>query len=953
MDFLRDESSGSSTGQYHQSISALPPGPRVGTATSPVPASAVVPPSAYLGEAAVIVTTDIERSTAIAEQLGHDWTTVVATHHAIVQWHFNAEGGFEASNQGDGFLYLFGSVDAATRAAIRVQRNLAASEMTADRLQIRIGIHIGRVGYLNRLGLIGVDIHRCARITAAAGGGQILLSAGAAEELRSHDRSATLVDHGRFALKGLNQPERLFELALGNRRVTGGLRARPLEPALPEPAGDLIGRRSLMRQLQRDVIDNPNAGVVTLCGTGGVGKTRLAVEFLRTLNQCPWLFVDLSNVESPDQLVPELALALGLGAGPDLQLADVAEELRSRSPVVVLDNLEQIIDAAPTVAELAQLAPEAKLVVTSRRPLRVAGESVIEVEPLPATPPDPKRAHPMGNQRRAMGAAELSPAAHLFVHLAAFETPSAAELADVERICVAVDGLPLAIELAAGRLTAFSVRGLADSLMASVDVLVGGRRDAPRRHQALEATVRWSYDLLDSTEREVFAWLSQLPGGASASTISQLTGLTAGAAMNALHALVEHHLVGVRRHSGRNSRFRILRVIREVASEQLLLPPQRRRIRAATTRHFSRVAGEASRKLQGPEQLAGYETLRTELDNVAATFGWVGDDGIEVDDVLPTASRMLLFWWQGNLSTGIEWLRHLTGHDGVNRSVSYADGLSSLAMLCRYGGASGEAVALAMQVIDICQMDQGRNHTLATALGITASSHAAYGNRDLALADAQLAVDLSQELPDSLRAFHLNTCANVFLAENHIDQAEQLYTSSMALFDSAGATWLQGTPLSRLAECALRTGDVVRAEELALDALSKWGASPGANGTLRVRTTLARILWCQGRFDDAETVARDSLELAIELANHGDIPWATVVLAAVEVSRSNHKNAAMILGFSEQTARRFAQPVGGCLRYELLSAVEEARSVLGSNFEGSFAQGERMTMADLVGAVAW
>ncbi len=892
-----------------------------------IPASVVQPPSRYIGPNSTILVTDIEASTALAQTLDNDWTRQVAAHHELAHQCLNRTGGFEASNQGDGFLYLFDSVASAVAGAIELRNRIDRSPDIDDRLQSRIGIHHGDVRFLPELGLIGLDIHRCSRVAGAGRGGQILLSGAAADQLPLSDHGYQLIEHGRFVLKDLRVPERLVEVT-DRPRTHGAPRARPVGGELPATHGNLIGRADHMNRLLTFAHRGGGGSLLTLSGTGGVGKTRLAVELLNNLSDRLFHLVDLSHIEDTDQVLPEIAAAIGLDAARQADPAAIADELEAGRWVIVLDNLEQLVDVASHIGQIARLAPAASVITTSRRPLQLANENLVEVLPL-------------STARSESG--DMSVAAELFLEFAAIESPDPDDLEAIEQICQSVDGLPLAIELAAGRLSVFPLIELRNELERSLTLLAGGRRDLPPRHQALDQTVRWSYDLLTPNAQEIARWLSQLPAGATTDSMSDLVGLSNDETVTAIAALAEHRLANVEASSQQRARVRMLRVVREAIAMSTLDTSELQTVRAGCASSLTTLVRHRSRSLQGPQQMLSYQVLDDELENLTTLFQWATTDQTLLPEAVATANGLLMFWWQGHLQEGLDWMQRLLDVPETKHLPQYAESLVRLAVLSTYGGAAGRAVELAREAVDVCR--QSNNHglldnwTIATGLQIQAATHSSWGERDLALSTVHEALEIDRAMPDVLRPMQLVSDGNILLAEHETELASELFTESFNLFEARGDTWLCGTPLSRLAECSLRTGDLDKAEERATSALRHWDASPGLNGKVRAQSTLARVYWTMDRIDEAETLTAAALELTEEVINHGDLPWALIVLASVHASRGQHQEAGLLLGLSRELAESYAQPIKGALDNELRPAVVSVQQALGDQFDDVLTQG--------------
>jgi len=410
--------------------------------------------------------TDVEGSTKLLHELGAErYAGTLAEHRRVLRGAFAAHGGVEVDTQGDAFFVAFATARAALAAAEQAQAQLA--------VPVRMGIHTG-TPLLGEEGYVGVDVHRAARIAAAGHGGQVLVSASTASLI---DRG--LRDLGEHRLKDLSAPERIYQ--------AGEEEFPPLKTLyrtnLPMAAYPLIGREPELAEVLSLLRDGTR--LVTVTGPGGTGKTRFALQAAAELADefADGVFwVPLQALTDANLVLP--AVAQALDARGDLETF-----LRERHTLLLLDNFEHVLDAAREVAELVTTCPRLRLLVTSRAPLRIAGEHDLPLDPLPD-----------------------GDANALFVEraLAAGRRVEADET--VVALCRRLDNLPLALELAAARTKHLDPAALLDRLDRTLPVLTGGRRDAPERQRTLRATIEWSYDLLDQEASRLFARLSVFAG---------------------------------------------------------------------------------------------------------------------------------------------------------------------------------------------------------------------------------------------------------------------------------------------------------------------------------------------------------------------------------------------------------------------------------------------------------
>ena len=909
-------------------------------------AAEISPPLDLVGSRIVIVFTDTEKSTRLAQRLGDEWAEALSGHHRVIQSRLRQRGGFEASNQGDGFNYLFRDVRAAVTAVVDACQALLDTPADQPQFRDRFAVHIGEVGFVASVGFMGLDFHRAARIADAANGNQILLSETALLELGDAlPPGLQLADHGYFWLKDIRRPERIIELVLPTAEPRG-LRARSVGSIdLPPTPSRLVGRDELLAELLSLVEEARPGAVISLVGFGGVGKTRLAIELLRTVEGRPGHFVDLSQTEDVSQLARALTNSLGLDPAVPPTLGVAAQELEARRAVVVLDNFEQLVAAAPDVATMARHAPNVVVVVTSRLELRIAEEIVVEVPPLRT---EPTTSAP-------------SAAVELFQHL----TDSRGERSDrgehdaeaIAAICTALDGIPLALELAVGRLATLGLTELASQVERSIAVLAGGRRDSPERHRALISSVLWNYGMLSAEAQHLFKAMSLLPAGGTTQTLAAASELDETAVVDAIAELDDNRLITVQDDGSGRRRFSMLRVIREVARTELERNDESPARQASTVHVVTALVRGSAAALNGPDQAVAYRALHDDLDNLRAILGWAADDPGLLDLALAASADLTTFWWQsGHLIEGLEWLRRLCNASGARGCRNYARALVQTSILAMYGGEADEAISAGETAVARCRTEGRTGGTLSAGLHVLAAAYSARGLRELALDTIAEATRIDRGLPDPIRAFHLVSAGNVLLAEDGVSLAERNYRESLEIFTALGESWMRAAPISRLAEVALRRGELAEALELAHEGLDRWRESPGVGGRARAQAGLARAKWCAGDLGEAEALANDAFDWACEVNALGELPWAFAVLGAVGASHERFEQAAELFGLAYGFAQSFGQPVHGCLHHELAPAVASVDHALGADQAASLVDiGRRRSVADVVrtGRAAW
>jgi predicted ATPase/class 3 adenylate cyclase len=608
--------------------------------------------------------TDIEGSTRLVQALGDRFGEILAEHHNLLREVFEDRGGVEVSTEGDAFFVVFTSATAAVEAAVRAQQVLAAHRWPHDAaVRVRMGVHTGE-GVLVGGSYVGLDVHRAARIASAAHGGQVIVSDATralVQGSRGHD--LRLKDLGDHLLKDLERAEHLYQVCSdglpSDFPSPRSISARPNN--LPAAMTPFIERA---REVDAILELMAASRLVTLTGPGGTGKTRLGLKVAteRLLNYEDGAFaVFLAPVEDPDLVPSMIAATLGLREQGMTPIADsLRDHLSDKHMLLVLDNFEQVVPAATVVSELLLAAPRVDALVTSRARLRVSGEREYPVPPMAL--PDPEQLPPV----EALSGYE---AIELFVDRARAIVPNF-DLTDgnaraIAEICWRLDGLPLAIELAAARIRLLGPEEMLQRLPKGLAFLAEGARDVPARQQTLRNAIAWSYDLLDEPLRAFFRRLGVFVGGWSFGFVDEVCdpdGELGIDALTALEGLIENNLVLSLETDRGTTRFRMLQTIREFALE-VLDEEERASVRRRHAEFFLVFVEARSEALtRDPDALA--ETA-LEHDNVRAALRWAIDNS-EAEMALRISSSLWRFWMlQSHLAEGRNWLTEVLALRGA------------------------------------------------------------------------------------------------------------------------------------------------------------------------------------------------------------------------------------------------------------------------------------------------
>ena len=535
--------------------------------------------------------TDIEGSTKLLHELGAAaYAHALAGHRRVLREAFGAKGGVEVDTQGDAFFFAFPTAPGALQAAAEALEGLASAP-----IRVRMGIHTG-TPHLAEEGYVGVDVHRAARIAACGHGGQVLVSAATAALVDTHGLS----DLGEHRLKDLSAPERIYQLGSGDFPPLKSL----YQTNLPVPATPFLGRDEELAIVTTAIAESR---LVTLTGPGGTGKTRLAIQAAAEVADAfpdgVW-WVSLTPIRDATRVRAAIAQALQAKGELEGQIGD-------KRLLLILDNFEQVIDAATDLAALQGACPNLRLVVTTREVLQVAGEHAYAVPPL-----KPDDATQLFNTRALSARTDFQPG------------PA------VDELCARLEHLPLAVELAAARVRVLSPELLLDRLGQRLDLLQGGR-DADPRQQTLRATVQWSYDLLSPTEQKLFARLSVFAGGYTLEAAEEVCE----ADLDTLASLVEKSLL---RQSA--SRFWMLETIREFAAERLEASGEEPEIRLRHAAFFTTFAVESDPKLRTQEQIQWMTRFQQERNNIRAALEFLAARPERAEEEARLAGACSYFW---------------------------------------------------------------------------------------------------------------------------------------------------------------------------------------------------------------------------------------------------------------------------------------------------------------------
>jgi predicted ATPase/class 3 adenylate cyclase len=795
--------------------------------------------------------TDIEGSTALVNRLGDRYGEALSAQRALMRAAVAECRGREMGTEGDSFFVVFESAGDAVGCCLAAQRALAGHHWPDGiAVRVRMGLHSGEP-VRHEDGYIGMDVHRAARIAAAAHGGQVVLSD--ATRLLAQSRlpaGVSVRDLGFHRLKDIEAAERIYQLAgAGLREDFPALKSLGTQASLPTPLTPLVGRDGDLEHL-RAAITRPDVRLMTLTGTGGVGKTRLALAAAASLAEAfphGVFFIALAAVRDAEIMWKTLAESLGVaGDGPAADL--VTAYLGERRALLVLDNLEQLDQAATVVAALLADAAGVTVLATSRRPLHLPGE---HEQPVPALelPRDADAA-----------AVAASGAAQLFAQQAGMVRPgfvlTEGNAADIAAICGRLDGLPLAIELAASRVRLLAPKALLARLDQSLG-LAAADAGRPLRQQTMRNLVAWSYDLLAPEAAEAFRRMSVFAGGCDLDALAAVAAAGDGPAARAdplqLAAdLMDVSLITVTEGAGGEPRAGLLETIRPYALEQLELAGDLDGTCRAHAQHYAGVAERADEQLRasGPAHFDALDRLEAEHDNLRAALAWaLGTSaagpaghhdraglGLRLVDALG------LFWYRrGYLAEGRRWLQRaveLTAEDGgapLGRAAHW------LGVLLEQQGETRASLALFERSLAIWR-DLGDQDQQARELNSLGIAHHRLGDLDAARVLLEESAAIAREIGSGFRlAAALTNLGQAESGAGNFDRATRVLQEALALDQKEGDMLGVALDQQSLAGVSLRAGRAGEALGL-LSAMSGYVASCGDAELLSTTLELAAAI---------------------------------------------------------------------------------------------------------------
>jgi predicted ATPase/class 3 adenylate cyclase len=891
--------------------------------------------------------TDIEGSTRRWESHPDEMRAALARHDALVRAAVARTGGRVFKAIGDAFCAAYPGTREALDGALAIQRALAAEEWGATGpLRVRAAIHVGAAEERDD-DFFGPALNRVARLLSAGHGGQTLLSRAAADAVADAlPTGVSLRDLGERRLKDLARSERIFQAAAPDLPADfPPLRTLDTRPNnLPAQATTLVGREVELAQV-RGLLRRDGTRLVTLSGPGGAGKTRLAVqavaEMVDEFAHGVW-FVALAPIRDHRLVLPAVAAALGVKEAPDAAPVERLKEfLRARSLLLVLDNFEQVLDAGPAVADLLAAAPGLKVLVTSRVLLRVYGEHDFPVPPLG-----------LPDRGRSFRSCCQSDAVRLFAERARAVRPdfvvNDANAAALAALCAQLDGLPLAIELAAAQVRMFSPEAMLAELCracgggGSLQLLAGGARDLPERQRTLRGAIAWSYDLLDEDERAAFRRLGVFSGGWDRGGAAVVLDKNRSAA--ALQSLLDKSLLRVCEEGG-EPRFEMLETLREFALERLDEHGEVEDARSRHAKHFLSLAESCRSRLEGPDQQSWSERLAREFENFRAAL----DHALvrrDADAALRFAANLGPLWNQrGRYSEGRAQLEAALALGGGAPTETRARAVYALGQMHNGLGDLPQARRRLEEALEMFRA-LGDPRGAVDALTTLAWVRMYQGDHGGAEKLTEELLEESRLLGEPRRrALALERAAYVAQERGRPERGLPLLEEALELMrkaqDKAGIALI----LNVLGEHVRTTRDFARAAALYEESLTLSRRLESTFWISAAAMNLGVCLMRLGRLAEALPLMTESLRITHGICNKRNVPPALIGLAALGALGGKPEPAAALLGAAEKLLREQDTVLVYADRSEHDETTRAVRAALDAEaFEAALAAGRGLTL---------
>ena len=903
--------------------------------------------------------TDIEDSTKRWEENAPAMQTALAHHDELLRSAIEERGGYVFKTVGDAYCAAFPTAPDALEVALGIQRRLLSFEWEQiGPLGVRMALHTGAAQ--ERDGdYFGPPVNRVARLLSAAHGSQVLLSLPAQELVRDQlPAGSSLRDLGEHRLKDLFRPERVFQLVSPDlpsvfpplRTLDAYRNNLPLQPT------PLIGREKEIAEVY-ERLSRPEVRLLTLTGAGGTGKTRLGLQAAAELTQAfedGVYFVSLAAIRDPQLVIGAVAGTLGVKeAGGQPLLESLEGFLGEKRILLVLDNFEQVLEAAPVVSEMLSGAPNLKVLATSRIPLGLYGEHEYPVPPLGL--PDPEQlpsVETLTHYEAVRLFVERARAAKPDFSITNESTPAVAE------ICHRLDGLPLAIELAAARIKVLSPQKMLGRLSNRLRLLTGGARDLPERQRTLRSTIEWSNGLLEEGEKVLFARLSVFAGGRTLEAIEAICddeGDLPVDMLDGLASLVDESLLKQEEGVGGEPRFVMLETIHEFAREKLQESAEAEELRRLHAEYFLALAEEAEPAVEGARQQVWLERLEEEHDNIRTALSWSLGQGQNAELALRIGAALGEFWYlRGYWSEGRRWLEEALAKFSPAPTAARARALHRVSWLAYLQGDLDRAVGageegLGLEGVELFRTGGGDSTAaeLQRMLGMVVGVRGEL-ERDTELLEESLA--LSREA-GSLRgmAASLFILGSGWRARGDLQRATQLLEEALTMFRETGDQALIASVLAHLGFTFLLQGDLEQAKATSEEAAAMFRVQKHTSYLADALNTLGWVAFLRGDSERARALYAESIRAQREIGAKVSAPENLLGLACVAAARGEAERATRLFGASEALPEAMGAPLEPgemALQEPYLAA---SRSQLDeTSWQEAWAEGGAMTLEEAI-----
>jgi predicted ATPase/class 3 adenylate cyclase/Flp pilus assembly protein TadD len=919
----------------------------------PPEVTAAAPPLPRPSGTVTFLFTDIEGSTRLWEEYPDLAGAAIIRHDTLLRTTIEYHKGYVFKTVGDAFCAAFTTAAAAVAAAVAAQRALAATPWPAPvgPIQVRMGLHTGMAE--ERDGdYFGPNLNRVARLMSAGHGGQILLSRATEELVRDRlPPGVTLRNLGEQRLKDLIRPESIFQVVAPDM-VNEFPPLKTLERKthnLPRETTAFIGRERETAALI-DLLRQREVALVTLTGYPGVGKTRLSLHVVEALREefaeGIW-FIEFSAISDPAEVAGTIMDTLHVrevGGSPPLET--LTGYLQDKQILLVLDNFDRVVAAGPAIITLLENAPGLKMLISSGTALEVQGEHIYRVASLS-----------LPNMRQPLRAAELLQyeAVRLFVERAGEITPGFA-LTDatataIAGICVRLDGLPLALELAAARTRLLTPQAILARLDHRLNLLTGGPRDLPARHRTLRAALTWSHELLDPSAQILFRRLALFPDGATLEAIEAVC-ITPGAnedVLNDLNSLVTHSLVQRKEQDYDETRFTMLETIREYAAEQLQGSGEIETLMPRYVAYYRTRAEAAERGWEGADQAVWMARMEMDHSNVRAALQWTYDQRWIAEGLALAAALYRPWWTHGHTREGQEWLAAFLAHADEQPPAARARALQGAGTLARGQDNYSQSAAWLEEAVAIYRQENNLPALAGSLIGLTWTYYY-QGIQTPAMQYGQESLAITRQLghPTGIAAA-LHATGWVALSANDDQEAERAFNEALTLSRQFNNSRAVANILNSLGEVARLRGDLALAR-------ARYGESlklhRNAHQPLNLAMTLhnlGHVSVDEDHLPEAAAYFHEALHLFYEIGNKIGIAQCLLGLGVVANAGGHPERAAHLFAAGEALREQVGVPLHVADQAEVSAHIARAQAQADpEQWASGVAAGQAMTLEQAV-----